>query len=143
MTSDRKIPLQIACDNQKSYGAPTSFDGKQIIINSDRIIFNARKNELIGYSNSNINFSANGTFTVNTNKDTIINSRTIYLGFEAKEKIVLGDTLKDVLGEILDAIGQITVLTGMGPSSPPQNAAKFASIKTKLSKILSKQNYTL
>lgn len=143
MTSDRKIPLQIACDNQKSYKAPTSFDGRQIIINSDRIIFNARKNELIGYSNSNINFSANGTFTVNTNKDTIINSKAIYLGFEAKEKVVLGDTLKGILEEILDAISQITVLTGTGPSSPPQNAVKFSSIKARLAKILSKQNYTL
>jgi len=143
ITSDRTIPLKIACNNQKAYNAPSSFDDKQIIINSDRIIFNAKLNELIGYSNSNINFSAEGTFTINSNQETIINSKAIYLGLDASEKIVLGDTLKDLLGQILDAIGKITVLTGTGPSSPPSNAAQFIAIKTKLSTILSKQNYTL
>jgi hypothetical protein len=143
MTSDKAVPLTIACDNQNAYSAPTSFDGKQIIISSERIVFNAKQNELIGYSNSNINFSAKGTFTINSNQDTIINSKSIYLGIDASEKLVLGDTLKDLLGQILDAIGQITVLTGTGPSSPPSNAAQFTAIKTKLSTMLSKQNYTL
>lgn len=142
-TSDRNVPLTIACDNQESFNAPSEFDGKQIIINSDRIILNARHKELLGYSNANINFSAKGTFNINSDQETIINSKAIYLGLNATEKIVKGDTLLDLLKQLVDEITKIKVLTGTGPSSPPTNTPQLIVIKNKLSTFLSKQNYTL
>ena len=142
-STDRVIPLEIACTNQKSYEAPTSFDGKQIIINSDRIILNAKKEEIIGYSNKNINFSANGTFNINTNGSTNVNSKEIYLGLDATEKVVKGDTLVSLLSELITQLSTMTVLTGTGPSSPPTNAQALVTIKQKLQTCLSKQNYTL
>lgn len=142
-TSDRNIPLTIACNNQKSFSAPSEFSGKQIIINSDRIILNAKYNELLGYSNTNINFSAKGTFNINSDQETIINSKAIYLGLDAEEKLVKGDTLLDLLKQLVDEITKIKVMTGTGPSSPPINTPQFVAIKSKLSSFLSKQNYTL
>lgn len=143
MTSDRKVPLTIACNIQDAYNAPANFDGKQIIFNSDRIILNTKQNELLGYSNSNINFSAKGTFSINSGKETTINSKTIYLGLEAKEKLVKGDTLLDLLKQLIDEVAKITVLTGTGPSSTPVNVNQLIAIRSKLSTCLSKQNYTL
>lgn len=53
------------------------------------------------------------------------------------DHLVMGETLQGLLEETLDAIAQITVPTGVGPSGPPANAAAFTSIKSKLSTMLS------
>lgn len=57
---------------------------------------------------------------------------------EGKEPMVLGDTLKGILGDLIDAIMAITVVSPAGPTSTPSNAAQFTQIKGKLDNILSK-----
>lgn len=57
-----------------------------------------------------------------------------------KEPMVLGDTLKGILNDILKAIQTMTVMTPTGPSSVPINIADFASIQAKLQTILSKKS---
>ena len=57
-----------------------------------------------------------------------------------KEPMVLGDTLKGILNDILNAIQTMTVMTPTGPSSVPINIADFASIQAKLQTILSKKS---
>ena len=57
-----------------------------------------------------------------------------------KEPMVLGDTLKGILNDILKAIQTMTVMTPTGPSSVPINVADFASIQAKLQTILSKKS---
>lgn len=71
-----------------------------------------------------------------------INQQGIHLGKETSGtyKSVLGDKLNEILGEFLDEVTKITVLTGMGESSPPENLAKFQEIKSKLTQILSTKN---
>jgi hypothetical protein len=59
-----------------------------------------------------------------------------------KEKMVLGDTLVSTMGQILDAIVSLTVMTPVGTSGPPLNAAQFTAIKSKLNEILSKLSNT-
>lgn len=54
------------------------------------------------------------------------------------EPMVLGQTLVDILGEILDAIQKLTVITPVGTSSVPVNIADFTTAKSKLKNILSK-----
>lgn len=46
------------------------------------------------------------------------------------------ESLKAWLERLVDAIGQITVPTGVGPSGMPVNAANFSMLKTDLSKLL-------
>lgn len=71
------------------------------------------------------------------NKLTIDGDKEIKIGEDAKESGTLGDTLVSILGEIIDAINQIVVPTGVGPSGVPVNAPVFASIKAKLNTIKS------
>lgn len=59
-------------------------------------------------------------------------------GNSDEEPNVLGDTLVEVMGELIDEIGKIIVPTGVGPSGPPNNAPKILAIKTKLQNFLSK-----
>ena len=147
---------------------PQSFDGRQIILASDRIVWNAKRNELMGFSKKDINFVAKEDFTIDTGGGitakslasivlttdinfninaegkTVVTSPRIYLGSEnAEEPIVLGNKLFDLMEEILDAITQITVPTGTGPSGTPINVAAFQRIKNKIRTILSRQNYSL
>lgn len=56
------------------------------------------------------------------------------------ESMVLGDTLKGLMSDLIDAITQLTVPTSMGPSGTPTNSAKFLQIKNKLDDMLSKKS---
>lgn len=70
----------------------------------------------------------------NANGKIISFKDTINLGSEdAKEQVILGNTLKtqleaicDNINSLAEAIGKITVTTPMGPSSVPVNADEFA-----------------
>ena len=56
------------------------------------------------------------------------NVKDIYLGKNAREPLVLGNELVDVLKNLIDVINQLTVMTGTGQSSPPVNRADFIRI---------------
>lgn len=59
-----------------------------------------------------------------------------------KEQMVLGNTLINLLSQLIDAILNMTVLTHVGPSGTPINAAAFSEIKGKLEEALSKLSNT-
>lgn len=61
---------------------------------------------------------------------------------EGNEPMVLGNTLVDLLKQLIDAILNMTVLTHVGPSGTPINAATFSAIKGKLETILSELSNT-
>lgn len=57
---------------------------------------------------------------------------------KGKEPMVLGDTLADILDEMLKAIQAITVVSPVGATSTPVNVAQFVAIQAKLSTIKSR-----
>ena len=64
--------------------SPNNYIGKQVIINSDRLIFNAKDDSILLFSDKAIGFSTNGdfhfdTFNNGTNK-FIVNAPKIILG---------------------------------------------------------------
>ena len=96
---------------------PNIYQGKQVIIDSDRLIFNAKNDSILLFSDKAIGFSTNGSFHFDTSPDEneskfVVNSPNIYLGLEfdntyPTEPAVLGDQLEDLLNEILDLVGGI------------------------------------
>tara|TARA_R110000744_G_scaffold199024_1_gene318263 strand:+ start:800 stop:1267 length:468 start_codon:yes stop_codon:yes gene_type:complete len=96
--------------------APNNYIGKQVIINSDRLIFNAKEDSILLFSNKAIGFSTNGdfhfdTFNNGTNK-FIINAPKIILGLRydntyANEPAVLGNQTEKWLNELIDIISGI------------------------------------
>ena len=66
--------------------APNNYIGKQVIINSDRLIFNAKNDSILLFSDKAIGFSTNGGFHFDTSPEKeskfIVNSPNIYLGLE-------------------------------------------------------------
>jgi len=122
---------------------PSVYEGQQVVINSDRLLFNARTDSILLISDESVGISTNGTFNVDSSDITVINSPEIYLGLDAVEPVVLGDTLLGLLEELCDALAAETHPTPVGPSGPPINVADYSSIKSRLSTFLSPQNFTL
>ena len=96
--------------------SPKDYIGKQVIINSDRLIFNAKNDAILLYSDKAMGFSTNGnfhfdTFNNGTNK-FIINAPKIILGLRydntyANEPALLGNQTEIWLGELIDVIAGI------------------------------------
>ena len=96
---------------------PGRYLGNQVLINSDRLLFNAREDSILLYSNKAIGFSTNGSFHFDTssNKDVskfIINSPNIYLGLNSQKELptqcaVKSDDLIVALEDIVDAIRRV------------------------------------
>jgi len=92
---------------------PKVYQGNQVIINSDRLVFNAKDDAILLYSDKAIGFSTRGNFHFDTdnNEDTkfIVNAPNIYLGIGnlntgelPTEPAVLGNELEILLTDILD-----------------------------------------
>ena len=84
----------------------TDYQGKQVIIDSDRLLFNAKNDSILLFSNKAIGFSTRGSihFDTSNTKDSkvIINSPNIYLGLKFNKELptepaVLGNELDDWL----------------------------------------------
>jgi hypothetical protein len=139
----------------------------QSILNSDRIVINARKENMflsafqhlhLGSGNT-MTFSTSNNILFNVNDSFVVNSPEIKLGSQIDDEtqpIALGDNLVAKLEELCDHLTQLctdiqsmTHPTPAGPSGPPVNAASFASVssaigqtKSALAEILSQRNRT-
>lgn len=115
------------------------FGGNQVIIASDRIIFNAKKQEIIAYSKESIGLSSEKVISIDGKELIETESKRINLGLNATSPVLLGDrtmdwldTLCDILSKFITTTTQITVPTGVGPSGPPINTPAFLQIRTNL-----------
>ena len=91
----------------------STYIGNQVLINSDRLVFNAKKDSILLYSDKVIGFSTRGSFHFDTSPEKeskfVLNSPNIFLGLEydntlPTEPAVLGHELKDILSRIINQI---------------------------------------
>ncbi len=99
-------------------GAFGPFEGKNILLDSDRIIFNTKNNGSIAMMSSN-NIALSSVTSV------VIESPEVKVGSnDAGEQMVLGTTLIDRLIGLVDAIGKVSQIpTPTGPTLSPINTA--------------------
>jgi hypothetical protein len=154
--STQQIPLYASSVSYNSYSSlPTAinqYNGKQIIINSNRIVFNASGDHILLSSAKSINLNALNSVNIDT-KSTIIQSDDIKLGGKnATEAILKGDTTIQLLSELVTQLTNLslalqTVTTPSGPAVAPAatqlatylNTLKFdleSKTKSKISKTL-------
>tara|TARA_R110002167_G_scaffold3927_7_gene18880 strand:- start:588 stop:1064 length:477 start_codon:yes stop_codon:yes gene_type:complete len=99
---------------------PKTYQGNQVIINSDRLIFNAKKDAILLYSDKAIGFSTKGNFHFDTDNSEdakfIVNAPNVYLGLKnlktgelPTESAVLGNELQKLLIKILDYLDNIVM----------------------------------
>lgn len=131
-------PLTNNSDAFEAY--PPSLDGNQILITSDRLVFSSRIHEMIFWSKNHYGVITDGIFSVDTDLGVNINSKgnidiqstdkkftiytgqkgTVSLGDYQMQPAVLGNSLEQILEDILTAIINLAdggLLTPAGPTS--------------------------
>ena len=107
-TSTQKVPIQVASENYSSYVTPpeipSQYTKPQVIINSDRLVFNAKTDSILLSAEKSIGLSSNSSLNFNTN-NYIVDAGNIRLGSKnATEPLVKGETLYKNLTQIVNAL---------------------------------------
>ena len=132
LTSNQELNFTIGAESQL---IPAPYDGKQILLSSNRIILNTKEG-------GDILFSSNNNVGISAVKEVVIESPTTMIGgTAATEPIVLGDTLESKINDILTII-ETGLLAPTGPVVVGPGAGLLASVKSTLSTIKSPQNKT-
>lgn len=115
-----------------------NFGGNQVIISSDRLIFNAKQQELIAFSKESIGLSALKAISLDGQQVVEMESKRINFGINAKSPVLLGDRTMDwlndlcsILSSFLTSVTKITVPTSFGPSGFPINSPSFIDLKAR------------
>ena len=99
--------------------SPNTYQGNQVIINSDRLVFNAKNDSILLYSNEAIGFSTNGSFHFDTSfldeNKFVVNAPNIFLGLDYNGDLPYSEAVKGhELGKYLgDDDGVLSLLEDM------------------------------
>ena len=121
--------------------------GKQILIDSDRLVFNGRDDTIFS-SNNLFLFKTKGEFHINANNDTFINTPKIYIGPIINGQTpnipaVKSDTLKVILSDLILSLKtfftiQYPQTSGLQGPNPGINTTLSKEIINNLNKIEAK-----
>lgn len=121
------------------------FAGNQVIIASDRIILNAKKQEVTLFAKEGIGLSSEKGIGIDSKDVVEIESARINIGVNAVHPVLLGDVTMNWLADLCDliysALGHIvqqTHTSNTGPTGPPINAGAFSSLQGKIKSLRSK-----
>ena len=159
-TSTQKIPLKASSINYLSYPSnppqsPDQYSGKQILINSGRLVFNTTLDHILLSSKKSINLNALDSVNIDCNT-VIIQSNKLYLGSKnATEPLLLGNSTISTLNNLIDNLSAFlqicatVVSTAPGTPLVPLNlaanqlSAQLKVIQGNLEKLKSKSNFTI
>lgn len=117
------------------------FNDNQIILNSDRLVFNAKQDNIILSSKKDVAIVAAGSVHINIgpsagksdNNFLIINSPKIQFGLGSVQPVAKGNDLADLLNKILNALNDLasslTSATGIGVGTVTEPTVNAAGIK--------------
>ena len=120
LTSKQQLPLFPASTNNFSFSKSTppttvsQYEGSQVILNSDRLVFNAKSDSILVLANKSIQLSCNETLGVDA-KQITLTADEVYLGSSEGVKelqlqsVVLGDRLNLLLGDIAIFLGTLSI----------------------------------
>ena len=148
MTSNHKIPLELANNKRLSYDdipdTPNKYQGPQILFNADRLVLNARKNDILLSSSTSIGLNSD-TVNIDGKDYMCIDADKIYLGTQArtaegasKQPAVLGHRLEAYLGDILDQLQAMAKAMGRAKTIKG-DAIPTINLRGKSSQIVLKQ----
>lgn len=102
----------------------------QMLLNSNRIVINAKKDNIHISANKNMHLGASRFLSISTGGDLIIESRNVFLGKQAAikyherdsdkrndnppEPIVLGEQLVNILSDLIDTLANSSYINAVG-----------------------------
>ena len=120
-------------------GAGNPIEVGQLLLNSDRLVFNARQDTITLSAFLNLDMGAGNNLTINTKNYTSIESSNIYLGKQAQDRnepLVLGEQLKLILQDIVGILEIFKVTgtaAGISGTASPDVVSEIIKLKNKLS----------
>lgn len=122
LTSNQQIPIKGASTNYSSYDSPpedlNEFVGEQVLINSGRLVFNAKNDSILLGANTSINLNTQDTVNIDSKNKFTVNTKEIYLGSKnATEPVILGDKFLQDFRKLLTNV--ITLTSALGTVGTP------------------------
>tara|TARA_B100001094_G_scaffold42476_1_gene37213 strand:- start:519 stop:1712 length:1194 start_codon:yes stop_codon:yes gene_type:complete len=131
LTTNEELKFTPAVESEVG-GAFAPFDGKNILLDSDRIIFNTKNEGSVAiFSSNNIALSAV--------TEVVIETPASKLGsVDAEEPQVLGQVLFDKLDFLITQLGLVAAIpTPTGPSGPLSSSPNWTAVTTAMADIKS------
>jgi hypothetical protein len=158
-TSTQKIPLKASSTNYNSYKtSPTSPDqyaGKQILINSGRLVFNSTVDHILFSSKKSINLNAVEEVNIDTPTVTFSSGKMFLGSKNATEPLLLGNQTVTLLDQLLVNLQSFMTICSTLVSTPPgtplgplnivagQMSTILNGLQQNLNSIKSKNNFTI
>ena len=130
LTSYQKIPFSIANENFVSYTTPPTtpaqFANPQVILNSDRIILNAKSDSVLISGQNSVGLSSNGSINLESTSEINITSKLTRLGSKnANQSVLRGDEtvayLKILITELQNLAEALKVVQDWPSGAPVPN----------------------
>jgi hypothetical protein len=145
LTSTQQVPINASSTFYDSYqpqDAPTTpnqYKGKQIIINSGRLLFNTTEDHLMFSSKKSINLNAVQSINIDVTGPFVVQAGEIFLGSkDANESVLLGDSTVELLKDIFTDIGTLLNIMSQQVTRPTETGlGALATIATAVQENLS------
>tara|TARA_A100001391_G_scaffold118312_2_gene80243 strand:- start:1610 stop:2836 length:1227 start_codon:yes stop_codon:yes gene_type:complete len=122
------------------YGYGNNNNENQILLHSDRITLNSKRDDIFISSLKDIHIGSGENLTISTNKQLIISSTTTKLGKDAKEPMVKGNELVTLLKKIVDILPLLVATPNVGgPLQIP--ATQYNNIVDTIDDFLSSKHF--
>ena len=162
LTSTQLLPLQT---DKKGVLNPltnpldvSEYSNSQAILNSDRVVLNSKKDEVMIFAKTNVEISTKNIINLNADDRVHLNGGRVFLGTVSgqlpTENIVLGGKLHDLLLNLMDSLHEFGTGIASAIGSPEGTPAtdiiaaarglctSIDKIEKDLEGILSQQNFT-
>lgn len=130
LTSYQKIPFSIANENFVSYTTPpttpSQYTNPQVIINSDRVVINAKNDSVLISGQNSVGLSSNGSINLESTSEINIASKLTRLGSKsANQSVLRGDEtvayLKILINELQNIAEALKVIQDWPGGAPTPN----------------------
>jgi hypothetical protein len=164
LTSTQLIPLIPDRNNilnpiTKPLQVNKYFGKSQLLFNSDRLVLNSKKDEVMIFAKTNIELNTNNVINLNAGERTHLNSPRNFIGTNSDgnlptEPLLLGNQTVNLLTDLMSVIGDFGNDVSSAISSPEGSpiielntagnklSTSIDNLMSKLEKIVSQQNYT-
>ena len=141
LTSYQKIPFSIANENFVSYTTPPTtpaqFANPQVILNSDRIILNAKSDSVLISGQNSVGLSSNGSINLESTGEINIASKLTRLGNKsATQSVLRGDEtvayLKILITELQNLAEALKVVQDWPSGAPVPNPVMLTAANSAL-----------
>ena len=137
-TSTQKIPLEASSTSYSSYSSnpptkPNEYSGKQLILNSGRLVFNTTEDHLLLSSKKSVNINAISSFNVDSPQSVIQSNSVLLGGANAVQPLLYGDTTITLLTQLVDQLSLLSAALVNAPlPTVTTAAAQFITYLTTL-----------